>query len=157
MTHSLIDVKATMVNVGRSLESLSFRARRMYRAIATAKPSVFVVAAIIAGLSIFFLGGGVYDILEKPLIAIPLGTRILFYYPGTINEQTIQDSAFAMITYFSGLLGILLMYQSTKYAYRPRQAYMLLLVGVAFLVIAYFSIENLIVEKLTASTGSSGG
>jgi hypothetical protein len=32
---------------------------------------------------------------------------------------------------------------------------MLLLIGVAFLVIAYFSIENLIVQKLTTST--SGG
>jgi len=144
-----------MAKIGRRFESLSFRIRRLYRRIVTAKPSVFVIAAIIAGLSIFFLGGGVYDILEKPLIAIPLGTQILFFYPGTINEQTILDSAFAMVTYFFGLLGLLLMYQSTKYAYRPRQAYMLLLIGVAFLVIAYFSIENLIVEKLTTST--SGG
>jgi len=144
-----------MAKIGRRVESLSFRVRRLYRGIVTAKPSVFVIAAIIAGLSIFFLGGGVYDILEKPLIAIPLGTQILFFYPGTINEQTILDSAFAMVTYFFGLLGLLLMYQSTKYAYRPRQAYMLLLIGVAFLVIAYFSIENLIVQKLTTST--SGG
>ena len=144
-----------MAKIGRRVESLSFRVRRLYRGIVTAKPSVFVIAAIIAGLAIFFLGGGVYDILEKPLIAIPLGTQILFFYPGTINEQTILDSAFAMVTYFFGLLGLLLMYQSTKYAYRPRQAYMLLLIGVAFLVIAYFSIENLIVQKLTTST--SGG
>jgi hypothetical protein len=144
-----------MAKIGRRVESLSFRVRRLYRGIVTAKPSVFVIAATIAGLSIFFLGGGVYDILEKPLIAIPLGTQILFFYPGTINEQTILDSAFAMVTYFFGLLGLLLMYQSTKYAYRPRQAYMLLLIGVAFLVIAYFSIENLIVQKLTTST--SGG
>jgi len=144
-----------MAKIGRRVGSLSFRVRRLYRGIVTAKPSVFVIAATIAGLSIFFLGGGVYDILEKPLIAIPLGTQILFFYPGTINEQTILDSAFAMVTYFFGLLGLLLMYQSTKYAYRPRQAYMLLLIGVAFLVIAYFSIENLIVQKLTTST--SGG
>ncbi len=144
-----------MAKIGRRFESLSFRIRRLYRRIVTAKPSVFVIAVIIAGLSIFFLGGGVYDILEKPLIAIPLGTQILFFYPGTINEQTILDSAFAMVTYFFGLLGLLLMYQSTKYAYRPRQAYMLLLIGVAFVVIAYFAIENLIVEKLTTST--SGG
>jgi len=144
-----------MAKIGRRFESLSFRARRFYRRIATAKPSVFVAAAIIAGLSIFFLGGGVYDILEKPLIAIPLGTRILFFYPGTIHEQTILDSSFAMMTYFFGLIGLLLMYQSTRYAYRPRQAYMLLLLGAAFLVIAYFSIENLVVTKLTAST--SGG
>ncbi len=141
-----------MAKIGRRFESLSFRIRRLYRRIVTAKPSVFVIAVIIAGLSIFFLGGGVYDILEKPLIAIPLGTNILFFYPGTINEQTILDSAFAMVTYFFGLLGLLLMYQSTKYAYRPRQAYMLLLIGVVFVVIAYFAIENLIVEKLTTST-----
>jgi len=117
----------------------------------TAKPSIFIVASVVAALSIFFLGGGVYDILEKPLIAIPVGRRILFFYPGTVHEQTILDSSFVMVSYFFGLLGILLMYQSTKYAYRPRQAYILLLAGVMFLLIAYVSIENLIWSKLSVT------
>jgi len=136
------------------LISLGYTARKTYRKITTAKPSVFLVAAIVAGASIFLLGGGIYDILEQPLLAIPLGQRIIFFYPGTLSEQTILDSAFAMASYLFGTLGILLMYQSTRYAYRPRQAFMLLLVGVVFFLMAYFLMENLIYQKLTTRTSS---
>ncbi len=129
---------------------MGFTLRRTYRKLTTAKPSVFIVAAIVAGLSIFFLGGGVYDILEKPLVAIPIGRQILFFYPGTIQEQTILDSLFIMLSYFFGLIGLLLAYQSTRYAYRPRQAFILLLMGAMFILIAYYNIENLIYAKLTA-------
>ena len=139
-----------MSNIRRKFTSLGFTLRKTYRKLTTAKPSVFIVATIVAGLSIFFLGGGVYDILEKPLIGIPIGTRILFFYPGTLQEQTILDSFFVMISYFFGLVGLLLAYQSTRYAYRPRQAFILLLMGAMFILIAYYNIENLIYAKLTA-------
>jgi hypothetical protein len=134
------------------LISLGYTARKAYQKITTAKPSIFLVAAIAAGFSIFLLGGGIYDLLEQPLLGIPMGTKILFFYPGTLSEQTILDSMFAMISYFFGLVGILAMYQSTKYAYRPRQAFMLLLVGAMFFLLAYFLMENLIYQKLTTST-----
>ena len=137
------------------LTSLGFTARKTYQKITTAKPSIFVVAAIAAGLSIFLLGGGIYDILEQPLLGIPVGSKILFFYPGTLSDQTILDSMFAMISYLFGVVGILVMYQSTKYAYRPRQAFMLLLVGAMFFLLAYFLMENLIYAKLTTSTSSS--
>jgi len=123
--------------------------RKAYQKITTAKPSVFIVAAIITGISIFFLGGGIYDILEKPLVAIPIGRNILFFYPGTVQEQTILDSFFVMLAYFFGVIGLLLVYQSTRYAYRPRQAFILLLVGALFIIIAYLNIENLIYAKIT--------
>lgn len=138
-----------MSNMRRRFTSMGFTLRKTYRKLTTAKPSVFIVAAIIAGLSIFFLGGGVYDILEKPLVAIPIGSTVLFFYPGTIQEQTILDSFFVMISYFFGLVGLLLVYQSTRYAYRPRQAFILLLMGAMFILIAYYNIENLIYAKLT--------
>ena len=139
-----------MSNIRRKFTSLGFTLRKTYRKLTTAKPSVFIVATIVAGLSIFFLGGGVYDILEKPLVGIPIGRRILFFYPGTLQEQTILDSFFVMISYFFGLVGLLLAYQSTRYAYRPRQAFILLLMGAMFILIAYYNIENLIYAKLTA-------
>jgi len=138
-----------MSNMRRRFTSMGFTLRKTYRKLTTAKPSVFIVATVIAGLSIFFLGGGVYDILEKPLVAIPIGSTVLFFYPGTIQEQTILDSFFVMISYFFGLIGLLMVYQSTRYAYRPRQAFILLLMGAMFILIAYYNIENLIYAKLT--------
>jgi hypothetical protein len=134
------------------LISLGYTLRKAYQKITAAKPSVFVVAIIVAGFSIFLLGGGIYDILEQPLLGIPMGTRILFFYPGSLSEQTILDSMFAMFSYLFGAVGIFAMYQSTKYAYRPRQAFMFLLVGALFFLLAYFLMENLIYAKLTTST-----
>lgn len=134
------------------LTSLGFTARRTYRKITTAKPSIFLTAVIVAGASIFLLGGGIYDIIEQPLLGIPVGQKILFFYPGSLSQQTILDSMFAMISYLFGVIGILAMYQSTKYAYRPRQAFMLLVVGAMFFLLAYFLMENLIWAKLTTST-----
>ncbi|HKZ93409.1 MAG TPA: hypothetical protein VJ249_02350 [Candidatus Bathyarchaeia archaeon] len=140
-----------MPGIRSRFTSLGYTTRKTYRKITTAKPSVFLVASIVAGASIFLLGGGIYDILEQPLIGIPLGRRILFFYPGTLSEQTILDSVYAMLSYFFGVVGILVMYQSTKYAYRPRQAFMLLLVGAMFFLLAYFLMENLVYQKLTTS------
>ena len=133
------------------LVSLGFASRKAYQRITTAKPSVFLVAAIVAGVSIFLLGGGIYDLLEQPLLGIPVGRRILFFYPGTLSEQTVLDSMFAMVSYFFGVAGILLMYQSTRYAYRPRQAFMLLLAGAIFFLMAFVLMENLVFIKLTAN------
>jgi len=139
-----------MKRITKRFTSLGYATRKAYRKISTAKPSIFIISAVIAALSIFLLGGGVYDILEKPLVAIPIGSRVLFYYPGTVHEQTILDSSFAMVSYFFGLLGLLLMYQSTRYAYSPRQAWILLLVGAFFIFVAYVFMENLIWAKLSA-------
>jgi len=131
---------------------MGFWLRKSYWKLVTAKPSIFIIALIVAGLSIFLLGGGVYDILEQPLIAIPVSqTRILFFYPYTVHEQSILESLYVMLTYGLGVAGVLVMYQSTKYAYKPRQAFIMLLSGAVLILLAYFYIENLIYSKLTVS------
>lgn len=128
--------------------SLGFTLRRAYWKILTAKPSVFIVAAIVTSFSVFLLAGGIYDILEKPLAAIPYGSRVLFFYPYTLQAQAVIESVGVMVSYAMGAVGILLMYQSTKYAYKPRQAFMMLLSGVILILIAYFYIESLVFSKL---------
>lgn len=137
-----------MSKIRRRFASLGFSARKAYWKMVTAKPSIIIIAGVIVGISIFLLGGGVYDILQQPLLGIPLGSRVLYFYPYTVHEQAILESFSVMISYFIGVLGILLMYQSTKYAYKPRQAFILLLLGAMFILIAYYNIENLIWSKL---------
>jgi len=46
--------------------------------------------------------------------------------------------------YVFGLVGLLLMYQSTKSAYKPRNAYMTLIVGVTLVAFAYIFLEAVI-------------
>ena len=128
--------------------SLGFSLRRSFKKIITAKPSVFMIAILIVALSVFLLGGGIYDLLVHPLSVIPYGSGVLFFYPG-LQQQVVVESIGVMMTYAMGVAGILLMYQSTKYAYNPRQAFMTLLVGVILIIIAYFIFENLVSSKMT--------
>jgi hypothetical protein len=134
--------------IGKRFNSLGFTLRKTYQRIATAKPSIFVVAAIITAFSLFLLAGGVYDILEQPLAAIPYGRGILFFYPYTLQAQAVIESIGVMIAYCMGAVGIILMYQSTKYAYRPRQAFMLLISGIVLILVAYIYVESLVFQKL---------
>jgi len=128
--------------------SLGFTLRRAYWKISTAKPSIFIFAAIVTAFSLFLLAGGVYDITERVMPVIPFGTRVLFFYPYTLQAQAGVESVGVMIAYAMGVAGILVMYQSTKYAYKPRQAFMMLLSGIVLTLIAYIYIENLVFSKL---------
>jgi len=127
--------------VKRNLASLSYMLQRAYWKIVTAKPSVMVFAVAIIAASIFLLGGGVYDLLEKPFFAIFIQGRFIGVYPYSLNEQLLAESIFVMLIYAIGASGLLLTYQSTKYAYRPRQAFMFLLIGVIFIIVAYIAVE----------------
>ena len=134
-----------MTSLTRKFSSLVYYIQKVYWKMVTAKPSLFLIAAIAIAASIFLLGGGLYDLLEKPLVAaFAAGGRIIFYYPYGINQQFIAESMFVMIVYAIAVVGLLLTYESTKYAYRPRQAFMLLLVGCTFIFVAYICIEYLL-------------
>jgi len=140
--------------IGKWFTSFSFVLRKTYRKIVTAKPSSLIIAIVVVAFSVFFLGGGLYDILEQPLLAISYTTSsgtssVLFFYPYTLQAQGVYESISVMFDFAMGAGGILLMYQSTKYTYKPRQAFMMLLSGVVLLLIAYFYVENLVFSKLT--------
>jgi len=81
------------------------------------------------------------------LSAISWGTGILFFYPN-LQGQFLNESIGVMVAYAIGAVGLLLMYQSTKYAYKPRQAFMMLLSGIVLILIAYFYTESMVFTKL---------
>lgn len=132
----------------RRFSSLAFLMQKAYWKLVTARPSLFVSAVIVVASSLFLLGGGIYDLLEKPLLVlVATGGRIITYYPYALNEQFLLESITVMILYAIGVVGFLLTYQSTKYAYRARQAYMMLLVGCVLVVIAYIFIERSLLAR----------
>ena len=134
----------------RSASSISYYLQKTYWRIVTLKPSTLLLSALAIGASIFLLGGGIYDLLEKPLLVIvAAGGRIITYYPYALNEQFLVESIIVMVIYAIGVVGFLLTYQSTKYAYRARQAYMMLLVGCVLVVIAYIFIERSLLARWT--------
>lgn len=127
----------------RTFSSMSYSFQKLYKQISTIKPSNMVLAAIALSIAIFLFGGGIYLIIVKPYPAIYYGGRFLFVYP-QLSEQWVSDSLIAMILFALGVTGTLLMYQSTKYAYNPRQAYLMFLMGATLLIIAYISVEAIL-------------
>lgn len=124
----------------KTFSSISYSLQKLQRKLSTVKPSSFVLAVAAVTIAVFLFGGGLYSIIMKPYPAVYYGGRFLFIYP-QLSEQFWSDSIISMILYSLGIIGALFIYQSTKYAYKPRQAYMMFTAGVAFLIVAYVSIE----------------
>jgi len=138
--------------VRRRVSSLSFSLSKVYRGILTAKPSSLVLSSIVMAFAIFLFGGGLYNVIRRPLpsayVEVPGGGRFLFLYP-QLSEQFVTDSMIATILYSLGIIGAISMYQSTKYAYKPRQAYLTFMIGFSLLVIAYIFLEVALQIKLS--------
>ncbi|MEM3730656.1 MAG: hypothetical protein QW667_00530 [Candidatus Bathyarchaeia archaeon] len=131
----------------KQISSLSYSINRLYRAIATAKPSTLILSAIVIAIAVFLFGGGLYTMIMKPYPAVYYGGRFYFLYP-ELGAQFVTDSIVATILYSIGIIGLFAMYQSTKYAYKPRQAYMTFIVGFILLFLAYILLESSIQLKL---------
>jgi hypothetical protein len=131
----------------KTASSTSFSLSRWYRRISTVKPSTFVVTAIVISYAIFLFGGGLLTLITQPLPSAYYGGKFYFLYPD-LGSQFISDTVISVMLYAMGFAGLLAIYQSTKYAYKPRQAYMMLVIGVTLLFLAYIFIEDAINIKL---------
>jgi len=134
-------------SVKKGISSISFSLNRLYRTLTTTKPSNLILPIIAIATAVFLFGGGLYDIIVKPLPAVYYSGRFLLLYP-QLSEQFISDSIVAMTIYSLGIVGLLAIYQSTKYVYKPRQAYMMMIVGIVLLLLAYIFLEASIQIKL---------
>jgi len=134
-------------NVKKRISSLSYSINRFYRKISTTKPSTMVLSAIVIAAAIFLFGGGIYDLVNRPLPSAYVSSRFIFLYP-QLSEQFMTDSIIAMTLYSLGIIGAIAIYQSTKYAYKPRQAYLMFLIGAVFLIMAYIFLETIIQIKM---------
>lgn len=132
--------------VKRKTSSVSFSLSRWFEKISTTKPSSLAISIIIIGYAIFLFGGGLYTLTSSPLPAYYTGKGFLFIYP-ELGQQFGADTVISAMLYAIGFAGLLTIYQSTKYAYKPRQAYMMLVIGVALLLLAYIFLEDAILIK----------
>jgi hypothetical protein len=133
--------------VKKRASSTSFSLSRWFERISSARPSSFVISIIVISYAIFIFGGGLYTIISSPLPAFYTGKGFIFLYPD-LGQQFISDSVIAVMLYAIGFVVLLAVYQSTKYAYKPRQAYMMLIIGVTLLLLAYIFLEDSILIKL---------
>jgi hypothetical protein len=133
--------------VKKQTSSMSFSLSRWFRKISTAQPSIFIVSIIVIVSAVFLFSGGLYTIIVQPLPAVYYNQRFYFIYPA-LGYQFISDTVIAAMLYVVGFIGVLAIYQSTKHAYKPREAYMMLAIGVTLLLMAYIFLEGIIYIKL---------
>lgn len=134
----------------KSSSSMSFSLSRWFRKITTNAPTAFIITVVGLAYAIFLFGGGLYTLIGPDAAAHQpsayVNGRFFFLYPD-ISHQFISDTIISAILYSLGFVGLLAIYQSTKSAYKPRQAYMLLVIGVAFLLLSYVFLEGSIAFK----------
>lgn len=115
------------------------------------KPKASITTLFIAVLifSIFIFSGGVFAALEKPLALLPSSTGWTFIYRGNINAQTLSESLVSAFLYLIGVLGLYLLYRSIKTAYRPREAYIMLIIGFTITIISVYYLIVLLQQKIS--------
>jgi len=134
--------------IKKTISSMAYSFNKVYRRVSSMRPSTFILTIIAMGVAIFLFGGGVYDVVYRPYPAIYSNSTggFIFLYPG-LSSQFLGDSLFAAVSYTFGVVGLIVMYESTKYAYSPRQAYFMLIGGVFLLFLAYAFLEATIIAK----------
>lgn len=137
----------------RQASSMSFSLSRWFRRISENKPSsaTFIIAVI--AFATFLLGGGIFQISAGTPIAFYGANRFFFVYTSALggsglDGQLGMDVIISAMLYTFGLLGLLLMYRSTKNAYKPRLSYMTMILGVTLIVFAYIFVESVIRIKI---------
>lgn len=136
--------------IKKSSSSVSFSLSRWFRKISTAAPSTLIITVVGISYAMFIFGGGLYTLINRPLPSAYYNGKFYFLYP-QLSMQFTSDTIVSVILYALGFIGLFIIYQSTKSAYKPRQAYMMLVIGVAFLLLSYIFLEGAIDFK------SSGG
>jgi hypothetical protein len=122
-----LDIKRILLKSSRNIQQLEKHAHTLF----------FLVAA---GVTLFLTAGGLYTLIENPVALLPLQDGgWTFLYTGSITHQTASETIVAGISYLIGVLGLFLLYRSTRRIYRPKQAYLTFVVGVVltFIGLAY--------------------
>ncbi|MGD6810193.1 MAG: hypothetical protein ACQCN3_10895 [Candidatus Bathyarchaeia archaeon] len=126
--------------------SLSFSLSKWFKKILTTHPSTLIITVIFIVYALFLLGGGLFTITSENILPSwynPNSGRFYFLYPD-ISNQFVADTVVSMMLYLMGFVGLLSVYQSTKSANKPRQAYMLMIVGVSLVLLSYIFLEGAI-------------
>jgi len=134
--------------IKKSSEKVSFSLSRWFRKVTMNAPTITVVTVLGMAYAIFLFGGGLYTLIEQPIPSFFDERTGAFYflYPG-LSYQFVSDTIIASSLYIMGFIGMLALYQSARNATKPRQAYMLLVVGVTFVLLSYLFLESAIIAK----------
>jgi len=132
----------------RAFGNLGYSLRIFRGPTARRKPSSTVALVVVIAIVGFILAGGIYDILEHPISLLPTPSGYSLLIKGTLGQQTLNESLVAALLYMLGLGGLYMLLRSTRFAYRPRNAYLLLILGTVTVLLVVFYTNALITQKI---------
>ncbi len=103
-----------------------------------------VASFLILAFTVFVLAGGLFVLVGAGTSVSLLNVQqgLGFVYPHDINNQTPAEGVFVGLLYGLGVVGLYMMFMSTRNAYRPNRAYGFLgfgmLLSFVFMATAYF-------------------
>lgn len=108
-------------------------------------PALLSAAAIL--FSVFLLAGGLFIQLEHTGLALTSSVA----YP-SLYGQTTAEGYIVGLLYILGIVGLLLCFLSTRYAYRPRYAHISLAGGLILLLISFYVSWDIMSAKMSGQT-----
>jgi hypothetical protein len=127
--------------------SLSFSLSKWFKKVLSTHPSTLIITVIFIGYALFLFGGGLFTLTTEDILpSLFYNNRFYFLYPD-VSNQFVSDTVVSMMLYLMGFVGLLSIYQSTKSANKPRNAYMLMVIGVSLVLLSYVFLEGAISFK----------
>ena len=130
--------------------SKSFSFNKWFNKIVSTYPTALIVTVIVIGYAVFLFGGGLFSVVNSVPPSAFYNDRFFFLYPG-VGDQFLADTVISVMLYLIGFVGLLTIYRSTKNVSKPRQAYMLLIVGISLVLLSYIFLESAISIKIAGA------
>jgi len=132
--------------VERRIQRLSQDVRRRLKRFKLRVPQILLIFVFII-FATFIMGGGIYDLLEKPLSILPgPGGGWIAVHP-QMHEQTVNESFLSMVFYLFIFSGFIFSYRSSQIRYDIRRSRMTFIIGIAILVVGILGNHYLLFLK----------
>lgn len=103
---------------------------------------------VVITLVIFLLSGGLYIIVAKPGVYIPIQNGYIFFKPGDLNDQLVFEGLVSILLLSLGALGGYIIHRSQRSLRDPRLASMLLIIGIALILIGVLGLTGFMQLKI---------
>jgi len=142
--------------IGRMIGGSTSRSRNRFRV-----PTGLVITLVVL-FTAFIVGGGIYDLMEKPpaIISLSIISSSLSGYTavrGFNDEQTLTESVLSMLFNILVFAGLFVSYRSTQIIYDSRRATTTLIIGIALFGVGLagsfyiFNLKQLVLNEFGGS------
>jgi len=108
-----------------------------------------LVTASVVFFTVFIVGGGIYDLLDNPLVIVAGPQGWISIHP-LLGEQTLNESFLSMLFNILIFGGLFSSYRSTQIAYDSKRATTMLILGIALILLGLSGSHYLIRVKLSS-------